>query len=204
MYESGEFQIEVILMHFVSFMPCFFYSQGRYSGPNWRTNLPSCTTRWLVCDGAPRVHGPFSDGTRRKHAENVPHIGNSPNVCSSSLSNALSNHPFEFSPSHWRYIGIHQFSLICCHHTFMKPLAGDFLDVSGKFYGNFCFHFSFLDQFEREIKRERGNSVIHGGAVKWGSRISHLGYLPNFLCRHLGCVSLSDIFPNELWVMLSD
>lgn len=48
----------------------------------------------------------------------------------------------------------------------MKPLAGDFLDVSGKFYGNFCFHFSFLDQFEREIKRERGNSVIHGGAVK--------------------------------------
>ena len=80
----------------------------------------------------------------------------------------------------------------------MKLLAGDFLDVSGKFYGNFCFHFSFLDQFEREIKRERGNSVIHGGAVKWGSRISHLGYLPNFLCRHLGCVSLSDIFPNEL------
>ena len=167
MYESGEFQIAVILMHFVSFMPCFFfYSQGRYSGPNWRTNLPSCTTRWLACDGAPRVHGPFSDGTRRKHAENVPHIGNSSNVCSSSLSNALSNHPFEFSPSHWRSIGIHQFSLICCHHTFMKPLAGDFLDVSGKFYGNFCFHFSFLDHFEREIKRERGNSVIHGGAVK--------------------------------------
>lgn len=48
----------------------------------------------------------------------------------------------------------------------MKPLAGDFLDVSGKFYGNLCFHFSFLDQFEREIKGERGNSVIHGGAVK--------------------------------------
>ena len=25
MYESGEFQIAVILMHFVSFMPCFFF-----------------------------------------------------------------------------------------------------------------------------------------------------------------------------------
>lgn len=157
MYESGEFQIAVILMHFVSFMPCFFfYSQERYSGPNWRTNLPSCTTRWHACDGAPRVHGPFSDGTRRKHAENVPHIGNSPNVCSSSLSNALLNHPFEFSPSHWRSIGIHQFSLICCHHTFMKPLAGDFLDVSGKFLWQFLLSFLLpWSVWERDKERKR-------------------------------------------------